>query len=196
MWLTYDPPAEQDVIVSKLATVHFLAFASPAYLRRHGAPATVDDLKYHSLVEHVAPGVRSELLDYLIGTDRPEGLIALRTNSSLAQLWAVAEGVGIGGLPTFVHEITRSVRAISPELRIRRELWLAYRPEAKGSPSVRTAIDWLRDAFDPSTYPCFNGDFVHPDKMAVRNPKQNVVSLFAGPLDHMPQPPLSADRKS
>src|SRR5579863_2097845 len=135
IWLTFEQPTRQDLIVSRLATLHFLPFASPAYLRQHGAPETVDDLKAHRIVEHCGAGVRSELLDYLIGSDRPDGLVSIRTNSSLAQLWAVAEGEGIGGLPTFVRELTRAIVPVPPVLHIRRELRLVYRADARQSPS-------------------------------------------------------------
>ena len=54
----------------------------------------MDSLKNHRVVEHVSPGVRSELLDVLIGTERPQDFIAMRTNSSLSQLWSVTRGGG------------------------------------------------------------------------------------------------------
>jgi len=37
---------------------------------RDGLPKNVDDLKTHRIVEHCGAGVRFELLDYLIGSDK------------------------------------------------------------------------------------------------------------------------------
>jgi DNA-binding transcriptional LysR family regulator len=54
----------------------------------------------------------------------------MRTKSSLSQVWAVAEGAGIGGLPTFVREITAAVVPVPLILNIRRELRLVYRADA------------------------------------------------------------------
>ena len=185
IWLTFEQPKRQDLIVSRLATLHFLPFASPGYLQRHGAPQTVDDLKDHRIVEHCGAGVRSELLDYLIGSDRPSGLVTLRTNSSLAQLWAVAEGEGIGGLPTFVREITRAIVPVPPLLHIRRELRLVYHADAGQSPSLRAAVHWLRSIFDGQQHPCFRDTFVHPDEFPLRPQAGGVVRLFQSPFDQI-----------
>ena len=82
--LTYEQPTQADLIASKLATIHFAVYARQSYIQRDGIPSTMDSLKNHRVVEHVGPGVRSELLDFLIGTERPQGFIAMRTNSSLS----------------------------------------------------------------------------------------------------------------
>jgi DNA-binding transcriptional LysR family regulator len=185
LWLTFEQPKRADLIVAKLATLHFLPFASEGYLRKHGHPNTVDDLKGHKIVEHAGLGVRSELLDYLIGSGREPGQIALRTNSSLSQLWAVAEGVGIGGLPTFVREITAAVVPVSLMLNIRRELRLVYRADARASPSVRAAVRWLRDAFDATRHACFADGFIHPDQFTEEPMTGNVVRLFYSVFDRI-----------
>lgn len=185
IWLTFEKPRQQDLIVSRLATLHFLPFASPAYVHRHGAPETVDDLKSHKIVEHCARGARPELLDYLIGSDRPKGLLSVRTNSSLAQLWAVAQGEGIGGLPTYVHELSLTIVPVPPVLQIRRELRLVYHADARQSPAVRAAVDWLRSIFDAKKHPCFRDCFVHPDDFPVQPQAAGVVLLFPGMLEQV-----------
>jgi DNA-binding transcriptional LysR family regulator len=185
LWLTFEQPTRADLIVAKLATLHFLPFASEGYLREYGCPDTVDDLKNHKIVEHAGPGVRSELLDYLIGSGREPGQIAMRTNSSLSQLWAVAEGAGIGGLPTFVRDITAAVVPVPLMLNIRRELRLVYRADARTSPAVREVIRWLRDAFDSRRHPCFADNFVHPDQFTNEPAGGNVVRLFCSVFDRI-----------
>jgi DNA-binding transcriptional LysR family regulator len=45
IWLTYEQPAEPDLITSKLATIHFAVYASKSYIQRHGIPSTIDSLK-------------------------------------------------------------------------------------------------------------------------------------------------------
>ncbi|WP_244187213.1 LysR substrate-binding domain-containing protein [Sphingomonas faeni] len=143
IWLTYEQPTQADLIASKLATIYFAVYASQSYTQRHGIPSTMDSLKNHRFVEHISPSVRSELLDVLIGTERPQGFIAMRTNSSLSQLWSVTGG-GIGALPTFVSEITSAAALVPLELRIRRELRLGYRSKAKPSPAILAAVKWVR----------------------------------------------------
>ena len=183
IWLTYEQPAQADLTTSKLATVHFAVYASNSYIQRHGVPSTVDSLKGHRIVEHVSPGVRSELLDFLIGTERPQGFIAMRTNSSLSQLWSVAKGVGIGALPTFVSEITSAAAPVPPELRIRRELRLVYRSKAKPSPAILAAVNWLRECFDRTVHPCFADTYIDPESFTRDTGDTNIVNLFPNTFD-------------
>ncbi|MGY2737052.1 DNA-binding transcriptional LysR family regulator [Sphingomonas sp. UYP23] len=178
IWLTYEQPAEADLITAKLATIHFAVYASKSYIQRYGVPSSVDSLKDHRIVEHVGPGVRSEQLDFLIGTERPQGLVAMRTNSSLSQLWSIVEGIGIGALPTFVSEITTAAVPVPPELRIRRELRLVYRSKAKPSPAILATVRWIRECFDRAIHPCFADTFIDPRDFSRDSSDTNIVNLF------------------
>ncbi|RYE95345.1 MAG: LysR family transcriptional regulator, partial [Oxalobacteraceae bacterium] len=174
---------EADLTTSKLATIHFAVYASKDYIQRHGTPSTLDSLKSHRIVEHVSPGVRSELLDFLIGTERPQGFIAMRTNSSLSQLWSVSRGVGIGALPTFVSEITSTAAPVPPELGIRRELRLVYRSKAKQSPAVLAAVSWLRECFNRAMHPCFADTYIDPKTFIRDSSETNIVNIFPSNFD-------------
>lgn len=57
--LLFRPPANPELMVSKLATLHFLPFASRNYIAEHGVPTSLDDLLNHRFIEQEAPGVRS-----------------------------------------------------------------------------------------------------------------------------------------
>jgi hypothetical protein len=59
-----------------------------------------------------------------------------------------------------------------------------YHRDARNSPSVRTAIDWLKSAFDPVKYPYFGDEFVHPDDIRRPDRDQKVVPLFPGMAEH------------
>ncbi|WP_354288782.1 LysR family transcriptional regulator [Sphingomonas sp. UYEF23] len=185
IWLTYEQPAEADLTTAKLATIHFAVYASKSYIQRYGAPSTVDSLKDHRIIEHVGPGVRSEQLDFLIGTERPQGLIAMRTNSSLSQLWSVVEGIGIGALPTFVSAITKAAAPVPPDLRIRRELRLVYRSKAKPSPAILATVRWLRECFDQLVHPCFADTFIDPKGFSRNSIDTNIVNLFRNTFDEI-----------
>ena len=177
--LTFAMPRNPELVVSKLATLHFMPFASRAYIDQFGAPKTLDDLRSHRFIEQVAPGVHSSLLDNLIGTDRPMGFLPIRTNSSLALFWAVASGAGIAFMPTYVLGVTRKLVPIDLPAQLRFDLFYYYHPEAKASPPVTAGIAWLRQLFDPDRYPWFRNDFVHPSAFAAdARAEGNVVRLF------------------
>ncbi|WP_293882132.1 LysR family transcriptional regulator [Sphingomonas sp.] len=175
--IVWTPPKNSDLIVAKLATLHFMPFASRGYIDTYGIPTSIEDLRNHQFVEQVAPGVKSSLLDQLIGTDRPPGFLPVRTNSSLALFWAVANNAGIAFMPTYALGVTRKLIPIDLPFRLKFDIFYYYHPEAKGSPPIRAAVDWLKRLFDPQVYPWFQSNFVHPRDFASSH-GENVVRLF------------------
>ncbi|MDB5692806.1 MAG: hypothetical protein JWO81_1869 [Alphaproteobacteria bacterium] len=181
--LAFHKPQDPDMVTSRLATLHYMVFAAPSYLREHGIPATFDDMRRHRIVEQVTPGVNSGLIDFFLGTERPDGLIPIRTNSSLAQLWAVANGAGIAPMPTFVRAVTRNVVPIGPPLNLRFDLFCSYHASGRGSPAVEAVLAWLRRCFDGGDHPWFRDHFVHPDAFGTAGKGGRVVSLFDNLID-------------
>jgi DNA-binding transcriptional LysR family regulator len=176
--IVWQPPANPDLIVSKLATLHFMPFASRSYIAERGIPTGIHDLLEHRFIEQCAPGVKSGLLDQLVGTDRPPGFLPIRTNSSLALFWAVASGAGIAFMPTYAMSITRKLVPIDLPFQLKFDIFYYYHPEARGSEPIAAAIAWLKRLFDPERYPWFRSDFVHPNSVMRRDQESNIVRLF------------------
>ena len=181
--LTFAPPSDPDMIITRLATLHYMMFASRAYLRDNGTPTSLDDMKRHRIVEQVTPGVNSWLSDFFLGSEKPPGRVPIRTNSSLSQLWAVANGAGIAPMPTYVRAVTRNVIPIDPPLGLRFDLFCTYHPSGRGSPAIDATLAWLRNCFDPALYPWFRSDFVHPDEFVRHDQSSRVISLFDNLID-------------
>jgi DNA-binding transcriptional LysR family regulator len=184
--LTFSPPGDPDMIITRLATLHYMVFASGAYLRANGTPASLDDMKRHRIVEQVTPGVSSWLGDYFLGSEKPPGRVPIRTNSSLSQLWAVANGAGIAPMPTYVRAVTRNVLPVDPPLGLRFDLFCTYHPSGRGSPAIEATLGWLRRCFDPALYPWFRSDFVHPNDFTRHHHEGRVISLFDSLIDPVP----------
>jgi DNA-binding transcriptional LysR family regulator len=159
--LTYHLPDDPDIIVSRLATVHLMLFASPDYIAEHGVPATLDDMRDHRYIEQVSNGLNSKLIDHIFGQHRPKGFIPICSNSAITQFWAVAQGLGIGAFPTYASLSERLVPIELP-FQLRFELYYFYHANAKRSPAVQAALTWLKDAFNSERYPWFSDRFVHP----------------------------------
>lgn len=177
--LLFKTPSNPELMTSKLATLHFLPFASRSYIEQYGMPESIDDLLNHRFIEQEAPGVRSDLLDQLVGSARPPGFLPIRTNSSLALFWAVASGAGIAFMPTYVMGVTRKLVPIPLPARFKFELFYYYHPAARNSEPVAQAINWLRGLFDPEIYPWFRSEFVPPSAFGPAMKKEgNVVRLF------------------
>ncbi len=177
----FQKPADLEAICSKLATIHVMPFASDQYLRQYGLPLTIDDLHGHQFIQQDSPGTRADAVNMFLTPDLARKIIAIRVSSSFSHYWAVANGVGIGALPTYARAITRRVRPLDLPIRLRFELWLSYRREARHSQPVQQVVQWLRDSFDGSRYPWFADHFVHPDDFGDAQGSGQIVSMF----DHL-----------
>lgn len=177
----FQKPADMEAICSKLATIHVMPFASDQYLRQYGTPTTIDDLHGHQFIQQDSPGTRSDAVSLFLTQDMARELISIRVSSSFSHYWAVANGVGIGALPTYARAITRRVRPLDLPIQMRFELWLSYRREARNSKPVQQVVQWLRESFDAARYPWFSDRFVHPDNFGDPQNGSGVVSLF----DHL-----------
>ena len=77
----------------------------------------------------------------------------MKTNVSSANYWAVANGAGIGVLPTDACAFGGKIIPLEVELRWPYDIWLSYHPGSGRIPRVRHMIDWLVEAFNPTKFP-------------------------------------------
>lgn len=176
-------PTDPSLICVRLGTLHLMPFASLDYVRRHGSPASIQEALAHRFVLQVAEQVRSDVFPVIFGEEAPLNMVALQTNTSSAHYWAVAQGVGIGVLPTYARAITKNIVPIDMELKLRRDMWLIYHPDVRRNSLTSSAIAWIRRSFDPVTYPWFSDTFLHPSDFESEFAGTNVVRLFAGFMD-------------
>jgi DNA-binding transcriptional LysR family regulator len=174
------PPTSPDLIVQRVATLHLMPFAADSYLRTYGTPTSIADAAKHKLVWQEADQVSSELLSAFIDPKVRENIIAVKTNTSSAHYWAVANGAGIGFLPTYARALSRSTRPLNIGVHLRRDVYLVHHPDSIRFPEVRKALDWLRDSFDKTKFPWFADEFIHPDEFESRFSNNVVVNLFDG----------------
>lgn len=160
--IAFTMPSDPDLIVARLGTLHYLAYASEAYLARRGTPRTIEELRGHDYIEQETPGANAALRDHLIGTIGGESAVTLRTNASLPLLFAVARGDGVSVLPSYVSLATGRIVALPVPLRLRFEVYYWFHRHAGRNPAVRAGIDWLKSAFDNRRYPCFADTFHDP----------------------------------
>ena len=160
--IVFAPPDDQDLIIARLGTLHFMCYASADYLARAGAPRTADEVRAHPFIEQAAPGMRAELRDNLFGGAGEVDFVKLRTNSSMVVYQAVLADLGIAAMPTYMSLLSDRLHAIEIGVRLRFDIFYFFHRDARESPSVRIAIDWLKSAFDAHAYPCFADRFIAP----------------------------------
>ena len=82
-------PEARDLIAVKLGTLHFVPWASPGYLERHGEPRTPKQLLRHRLLDHRVYYLEDGDWSEWLSLARVANLISYRTNSSAAYLAAI-----------------------------------------------------------------------------------------------------------
>lgn len=179
--LGFKRPEDAEAIVSKIATIHIMPFASANYLEQRGTPKTLDDMVGHDCVQQDAPGIKSDAINLFFGTELVKDFVRIRVGSSYSLFWAIASGGGIGPLPTYINAISNRVVPVDLPIQLKFELWASYSRAAQHSRPVRATMDWLRHSFDARRYPWFGDRFIHPRDFAAQAGSLHVTPL----LDHL-----------
>jgi DNA-binding transcriptional LysR family regulator len=158
-------PNRPDLKVVKLGRLHIYPYASKRYAETYGLPSNVEEMKRHRLVDQTAPQVDEGVMPRLLGLDNVEGIVALRTNASTAHFYAIEQGIGIGGLPTYATALGADVIPVDIGLKFQNDVWLTYHPDARSVKRIAVFMDWVRSVFDPKKYPWFRDEFIHPNEL-------------------------------
>jgi len=110
-----------DLIQRKILEVHVSLYASPAYLKRHGAPKDVDDLDQHRIIAYSASsspaGMRE--LDWAVRAGREDArprTPLLELNNVYGMLRAVESGFGIASVPDYMARGNENLVKVLPTL--------------------------------------------------------------------------------
>jgi DNA-binding transcriptional LysR family regulator len=159
-------PTSPDLIVTKLGRLHIYPFVSEGYQKLYGTPTALSELRNHRVIKQNAPQVDDSVYARILGLPTLEGVVGIKTNSSIGVLYAVERGAGIGFLPTPSIALGAPLVAVDMDgFNHHADLWLTYHKEFRSSDRHKIVIDWLRQIFDPKTYPCFRDEFIHPNDL-------------------------------
>lgn len=159
-------PEAPDVKVVRLGHLHVMPYASRSYADRYGVPSTIEELASHRLALQIAEQTSTAEILSQIFRDVPfRGAIAITTNTSTAHALAIANGVGIGWLPTYVTPLQSGLIPIECGAHAKLDIWMTYHPDAEQIPRVRVAIAWIRSCFDPRHFPFFSEQRFRPDAL-------------------------------
>ncbi|MGD8326439.1 MAG: LysR family transcriptional regulator [Sphingomonadales bacterium] len=173
-------PTDEEAIVTKIGYLHLMGFISKEYLEQFGEPSWPIKPP-HGFVFQVGPQMANEELEKFLDFEALEDITVATTNSSTSHYFAVANGVGIGILPSYSRAISRKVIPVeSGPPPLTREIYLVYNRNVKRTGKIDVVIDWLKEIFSPEIYPWFSEEFIHPDKLEPYLQDDNVVELFKG----------------
>ena len=141
-------PQQPDLIRRRLFTMHFHAYASPAYIKRHGQPRSLEDLDKHRILIYGASAGNYlnniNSLQYTGRDSRAPRASALTINNLTAVCNAVGAGVGIAVLPDYLVQTQSELLPILPEADMPElECFLVYPEELKNVARVQVFRDFL-----------------------------------------------------
>jgi DNA-binding transcriptional LysR family regulator len=140
-------PIQGDLVQRKLFTVHFHAYASPAYLKRHGQPRSPEELDGHRLLL-LGGQIPSfyQNLNWLAeaGRDghgpRPGSLVV---NNVMGLKVAVEHDAGIATLPDYIAEESGLVQLFSGREAPSLDAYYVYPEEMRTVARVQVFRDFL-----------------------------------------------------
>lgn len=139
---------DSTLVARQLASSRSVTVASPAYLARHGQPATPHDLLQHNCLMYTS-GDRPAAWSFTDSEGAAHTVAvrgSLQANTSVALREAAIRGMGIAGAAAFiVRDALRSGQLVEvlPGYRLRpRTLYALYPHSRQLSPKVRVFVDF------------------------------------------------------
>jgi DNA-binding transcriptional LysR family regulator len=141
-------PEQPDLIQRQLTTLNFRICASTSYLKKHGTPKDIKDLKSHTLIgfpENVpAPYADPNWLFRIAGVDPEEQNKLIMMNSLYAIQRAVESDAGIASLPDYMIRQNPDLQVILPDAeRAGVDMYFVYPEERRHSRRIAILRDFL-----------------------------------------------------
>ncbi|WP_421868634.1 LysR family transcriptional regulator [Pararhizobium sp.] len=150
------PIADSRLMAWRLAPSRRVLVASPAYLKDHGKPASIEDLEQHRGIFYTNRGVADWRFPSIGGTVIVRGKMGLGLNNGDMLRDAAIAGLGIALIPMFAvgaqvaaGELETIDIGVQPELEY---IHIAHPDGRRPSVKLRALADHLRAAFGSPPY--------------------------------------------
>lgn len=142
-------PTQAALVARRLGSIGVGLYAHRKYLKEHGTPRSLAELRQHALIgfDRGTPGLR-ELRERARGRDIwTRDNFALRCDSGLACMAAVRAGCGIG---VYQHALAvrerRLVQVLPRECGVEMDTWLVMHEDLRVNRRIRLVYDHLSEA--------------------------------------------------
>ena len=141
-------PQQSDLIRRPLFTMQIHAYASPAYIKKFGAPQSLDQLDKHRIVSYSgtpAPHLSAIRWLEIAGRDgREPRRPAFIANSVLAMKYAIRTSVGIGLIPDYLADSETDLVPVLRDVELpNMQLYFVFPEELKSAKKVQVFRDFL-----------------------------------------------------
>jgi len=142
------PPRQPELVQRHLLTVNMHIYASPSYIKKYGAPKSVEEIDNHRVIvygEETRPPVQD--VNWLLKVGRADGKprrAVLTVNNVYAILRAAQSGLGLAALPEFMTHGATNLVQVLPELEGPRvDAYFVYPEELRSSKRIQVFRDFL-----------------------------------------------------
>lgn len=159
--LHYYVPNDPAQVSKALATVHFMLFASKAYIARHGTPRSKRELANHRTLDQMQYLMSGAWNTWFDGESVKA--TSLLTNQGAFLAKCVKAGVGIAMMPTYIGLSDPDFVPLDFDPGFALKLYVSYHRERAQKLPVKMLLSFLRTrVFDQKRMPWFTEEFVAP----------------------------------
>jgi DNA-binding transcriptional LysR family regulator len=139
-------PTQQALIAKHLGRVDIGMYAHQRYVKAHGLPKSIADLRHHALIgADQDPTIIT--LAKQIGLPVSRDDFSFRTDSDLAQIAAIRAGLGIGGCQMGIARRDPALVPVLPELMVfNLDMWLVTHSGLRSNKRVMGLFRYLTEA--------------------------------------------------
>jgi DNA-binding transcriptional LysR family regulator len=169
--IQYGPVRDPGYVGVRIASFHFLFFASKEYIANFGKPLSVSDLADHRFADAVASVATAKGFMSTYSNMDVYGRASIVSNSGLVIANAVAAGAVIGLLPSYIYLTSSHYVPVLPEIHHETGIFLKFCSENADRPEVRSLIDFLKETVFDKRLPWFSDRY--------QTPKESWRAIFA-----------------
>ncbi|WP_437575513.1 LysR family transcriptional regulator [Sorangium sp. So ce887] len=134
-------PTQSALVTRKLGVLHVGLHAHPRYLKVHGTPYTLEQLRDHPLIGFDKQPAQLELPELPIPVTRD--IFSFRCDNEVGQYAALRAGFGIGVCQVALAKRDRLVRVLPDALEFEFGVWVVMHRDLKTHRRVRLMFDHL-----------------------------------------------------
>ncbi|MFT3727820.1 MAG: LysR family transcriptional regulator [Terricaulis sp.] len=140
-------PKQAALVAKRVGDVMLGLHAHRDYLKRHGAPKSLEDCAKHALIGYDRDA-NAKQLARLLGVAVTREMFVYRTDNEIASLNAIRSGCGIGICQNGLGARSGLTRILPKAVSVPLETWIVMHEDQRGNARMRVVFDHLVGAMN------------------------------------------------